>query len=100
MYKLRDPLKWEMSAMTVNAYYHPLYNEIVFPAGILQSPFYDSHSSYGVNVGGIGAVIAHEMTHGFDDQGSKFDKNGFLYDWWSNETRENYDNIIKRMENH
>lgn len=100
MYKLRDPLKWEMSAMTVNAYYHPLYNEIVFPAGILQSPFYDSNSSYGVNVGGIGAVIAHEMTHGFDDQGSKFDKNGFLYDWWSKETRENYDNIIKRMENH
>lgn len=100
MYKLRDPLKWEMSAMTVNAYYHPLYNEIVFPAGILQAPFYDSNASYGVNVGGIGAVIAHEMTHGFDDQGSKFDKNGFLYDWWSKETRENYDNIIKRMENH
>ncbi len=100
MYKLRDPKKWEMSAMTVNAYYHPLYNEIVFPAGILQAPFYDCNASYGVNVGGIGAVIAHEMTHGFDDQGSKFDKNGFLYDWWSKETRENYESIIKKMENH
>ena len=98
MYKLRDPLKWEMSAMTVNAYYHPLYNEIVFPAGILQAPFYDSNASYGENAGGIGAVIAHEMTHGFDDQGSKFDKNGFLYDWWSKETRNNYDDIIKKME--
>jgi predicted metalloendopeptidase len=100
MYKLRDPLKWEMSAMTVNAYYHPLYNEIVFPAGILQSPFYDSSASYGVNVGGIGAVIAHEMTHGFDDQGSKFDKNGYLYDWWSKQTRINYESIIKKMEDY
>lgn len=100
MYKLRDPLKWEMSAMTVNAYYHPLYNEIVFPAGILQSPFYDTSASYGANVGGIGAVIAHEMTHGFDDQGSKFNKNGYLCDWWSKETRANYEGIIKRMEDY
>ena len=100
MYKLRDPLKWEMSAMTVNAYYHPLYNEIVFPAGILQPPFYDTANSYGQNVGGIGAVIAHEMTHGFDDQGSKFDKNGYLYDWWSKKTRENYEDIIKKMEDY
>ena len=100
MYKLRDPLKWEMSAMTVNAYYHPLYNEIVFPAGILQAPFYDSNASYGTNAGGIGAVIAHEMTHGFDDQGSKFDKNGYLYDWWSDKTRESYEEIIKKMEDY
>ena len=100
MYKLRDPLKWEMSAMTVNAYYHPLYNEIVFPAGILQSPFYDTSASYGANAGGIGAVIAHEMTHGFDDQGSKFNKNGYLCDWWSKETRANYEGIIKRMEDY
>ena len=100
MYKLRNPLKWEMSAMTVNAYYHPLYNEIVFPAGILQSPFYDSDASYGANMGGIGAVIAHEMTHGFDDQGSKFDKNGYLYDWWSVDTRDNYTKLIKKMETH
>jgi len=100
MYKLRDPLKWEMSAMTVNAYYHPLYNEIVFPAGILQPPFYDNSASYGANAGGIGAVIAHEMTHGFDDQGSKFNKNGYLCDWWSKETRDNYETIIKRMEDY
>lgn len=100
MYKLRDPLKWEMSAMTVNAYYHPLYNEIVFPAGILQSPFYDTSASYGANAGGIGAVIAHEMTHGFDDQGSKFNKDGYLCDWWSKETRANYEGIIKRMEDY
>lgn len=100
MYKLRDPMTWEMSAMTVNAYYHPLYNEIVFPAGILLPPFYDINASYGVNVGGIGAVIAHEMTHGFDDQGSKYDKNGYLYDWWSNDTRNNYENIIMKMEDY
>jgi len=100
MYKMRDPETWEMSAMTVNAYYHPLYNEIVFPAGILQEPFYSTSQSYGANAGGIGAVIAHEMTHGFDDQGSRFDKNGYLYDWWSKSTRETYENIIKKMEEH
>ena len=100
MYKLRDPNKWEMSVMTANAYFHPLYNELVFPAGILQPPFYDSNASYGENVGGIGAVIANEMTHGFDDEGSKFDKNGFLYDWWSKETRQNYESIIKKMEDY
>jgi len=100
MYKMRDPETWEMSAMTVNAYYHPLYNEIVFPAGILQEPFYSTSQSYGANAGGIGAVIAHEMTHGFDDQGSRFDKNGYLYDWWSKSTRETYENTIKKMEEH
>ena len=100
MYKMRDPETWEMSAMTVNAYYHPLYNEIVFPAGILQKPFYDVNQSYGSNAGGIGAVIAHEMTHGFDDQGSRFDKNGYLYDWWSKTTRETYSKIIVKMEEH
>ena len=100
MYKMRDPETWEMSAMTVNAYYHPLYNEIVFPAGILQEPFYSTSQSHGANAGGIGAVIAHEMTHGFDDQGSRFDKNGYLYDWWSKSTRETYENTIKKMEEH
>ena len=98
MYKLRDPKTWEMSAMTVNAYYHPLYNEIVFPAGILQEPFYSVKNSFGENAGGIGAVISHEMTHGFDDQGSNYDKNGYLYSWWSKETKENYETIIKKME--
>lgn len=100
MYKMRDPTTWEMSAMTVNAYYHPLYNEIVFPAGILQEPFYDVSQSFATNAGGIGAVIAHEMTHGFDDSGSRFDKNGYLYDWWSTSTRETYEKIIKKMESH
>ena len=100
MYALRDPKTWLMSAMTINAYYHPSYNEIVFPAGILQAPFYDVNQSFGANAGGIGAVIAHEMTHGFDDQGSRFDKNGYLYTWWSEETRTAYENIIQKMEDH
>lgn len=100
MYNLRDPNTWLMSAMTINAYYHPSYNEIVFPAGILQEPFYSVNQTFGENAGGIGAVIAHEMTHGFDDQGSLFDKNGYLHTWWSKETKENYDNIIKKMEDH
>lgn len=100
MYTLRDSNEWLMSAMTINAYYHPSYNEIVFPAGILQAPFYDVKQSFGANAGGIGAVIAHEMTHGFDDQGSRFDKNGYLYTWWSKETREAYGNIIQKMEDH
>ena len=100
MYSIRDPKEWLMSAMTINAYYHPLYNEIVFPAGILQAPFYSSNQTRGENLGGIGAVIAHEMTHGFDDQGSRFDKNGYLRTWWSKETRENFENIIKNMETH
>lgn len=100
MYQLRDPDAWEMSAMTVNAYYHPLYNEIVFPAGILQAPYYDTKQSYGENAGGIGAVIAHEMTHGFDDQGSNYDKDGYLYQWWSDETKQNYEQIIQKMEDY
>ena len=100
MYSLRDPKTWLMSAMTINAYYHPSYNEIVFPAGILQEPFYGVNQSMGENAGGIGAVIAHEMTHGFDDQGSRFDKNGYLYNWWSKETREKYETIIQKMETH
>ena len=100
MYTLRDPETWLMTAMTINAYYHPSYNEIVFPAGILQEPFYSLNQSFGENAGGIGAVIAHEMTHGFDDQGSLYDKNGYLHNWWSKETRDSYETIIKKMEDH
>ena len=100
MYKLRDANEWLMSGMTINAYYHPSYNEIVFPAGILQPPFYGVNQTFGENAGGIGAVIAHEMTHGFDDQGSRYDKNGYLYNWWSKETRKEYETIIKKMEEH
>lgn len=98
MYQLRNLDTWEMCAMDVNAYYHPLYNEIAFPAGILQAPFYDSKYSYGENAGGIGAVICHEMTHGFDDQGSQYDKDGYLHCWWSQEDRDNYNGVIASME--
>ena len=72
-----------MSPPTVNAYYNPQFNEIVFPAGILQPPFYDPKADDAFNYGGIGAVIGHEMTHGFDDQGARFDANGNLVMWWT-----------------
>jgi putative endopeptidase len=78
-----DKTEWGMSPPTVNAYYNPSMNEIVFPAGILQPPFYDPKADDAFNYGGIGAVIGHEMTHGFDDQGAKFDANGNLVQWWT-----------------
>lgn len=81
--KPADKDEWHMTPQTVNAYYHPLLNEIVFPAGILQPPFFFKDSDDAVNYGAIGVVIGHEMTHGFDDQGRKFDKNGNLNDWWT-----------------
>lgn len=77
-----DRTKWEMTPPTVNAYYHPLLNEIVFPAGILQPPFFDANADDAVNYGGIGAVIGHEITHGFDDQGRNYDAHGNLNNWW------------------
>ncbi len=77
-----DRSKWLMTPQTVNAYYHPLFNQIVFPAAILQPPFFDPNADSAVNYGGIGAVIGHEIGHGFDDQGRKFDENGVLRDWW------------------
>ena len=80
-----DRTEWGMSPPTVNAYYNPQLNEIVFPAGILQPPFYDPKADDAFNYGGIGAVIGHEMTHGFDDQGARFDANGNLVMWWSPE---------------
>ena len=73
-----DKTKWGMSPQTVNAYYNPLYNEIVFPAAILQPPFFNFEADPAVNFGGIGAVIGHEMTHGFDDSGAEFDGDGNL----------------------
>lgn len=100
MYKLHDPDTWEMDAVDINAYYHPLYNEIVFPAAILQEPFYSSEYSFGENAGGIGAVIAHEITHGFDDEGSKYDNEGYLHGWWSDIDRKKYEGIISPMENY
>ncbi|MFZ0279094.1 MAG: M13 family metallopeptidase [Candidatus Sulfotelmatobacter sp.] len=78
-----DRKEWGMTPPTVNAYYSPSYNEIVFPAGILQPPFFDKNMDDGVNFGGIGLVIGHELTHGFDDQGRKFDPEGNLHDWWT-----------------
>jgi len=78
-----DRKEWGMTPPTVNAYYNPSFNEIVFPAGILQPPFFDPKMDDDVNFGGIGLVIGHELTHGFDDQGRKFDPEGNLHDWWT-----------------
>jgi endothelin-converting enzyme/putative endopeptidase len=80
-----DLLEWDMTPPTVNAYYDPQKNDINFPAGILQPPFYDNAIDDAVNFGGIGAVIGHELTHGFDDEGRKFDGKGNLNDWWTAE---------------
>jgi len=80
-----DRSEWGMTPPTVNAYYNPTQNNINFPAGILQPPFYDNHADDAVNFGGIGAVIGHELTHGFDDEGRQFDADGNLRDWWTPE---------------
>lgn len=92
--RLRGPIReweWGMSPQTVNAYYSPTANEIVFPAAILQGPFFDPYADPAVNFGGIGAVIGHEMGHGFDDQGSRSDGDGVLRDWWTETSRANFD---------
>ncbi|WP_142281777.1 M13 family metallopeptidase [Mycobacterium kyorinense] len=108
--KLGGPVdrdEWFMTPQTVNAYYNPGMNEIVFPAGILQPPFFDPHADDAANYGGIGAVIGHEIGHGFDDQGAKYDGDGNLVDWWTDDDRaefgartkaliEQYDGFIPR----
>ncbi len=86
-----DPKEWHMTPPTVNAYYHPLENTINFPAGILQPPFFDAKLDDAVNFGAIGAVIGHEMTHGFDDQGRQFAANGNLEDWWTKDDAANFE---------
>jgi putative endopeptidase len=86
-----DRDEWFMTPQTVNAYYSSSRNEIVFPAGILQPPFYNKDADDPINYGGIGAVIGHEFTHGFDDQGSKFDASGNLNNWWTEEDRKRFD---------
>ena len=91
-YKPVDKEKWEMHPHQINAYYHPLLNEIVFPAGILQKPFFSEEYDDALNYGGIGAVIGHEMTHGFDDKGRKFDAEGNMKDWWTQEDADRYTN--------
>jgi putative endopeptidase len=80
-----DKTEWGMAPQVVNAYYNPAYNEIVFPAAILQPPFYDYKADEAVNYGGIGAVIGHEVSHGFDDSGARYDADGNLVDWWTAE---------------
>jgi putative endopeptidase len=81
---------WHMTPQTVNAYYNPTTNEICFPAGILQVPFFDPTADDAFNYGAIGVVIGHEMTHGFDDQGRQYDKDGNMHDWWKNEDAKNF----------
>jgi len=86
-----DKSEWGMTPSTINAYYNPSFNEIVFPAAILQAPFFDANADDAVNYGAIGAVIGHEISHGFDDQGSKYDGKGVFQDWWTKEDRANFD---------
>jgi putative endopeptidase len=86
-----DKTEWLMTPQTVNAYYHPIQNEIVFPAAILQPPFFDLEADIAANYGGIGAVIGHEIGHGFDDQGSKFDGDGNMLDWWTESDRTEFE---------
>ncbi len=92
--KIEKPVdrgEWGMTPPTVNAYYDPSKNEIVFPAGILQPPFFDKKMDDGVNFGAIGIVIGHELTHGFDDQGRQFDPQGNLRDWWTAEDAKEFE---------
>jgi predicted metalloendopeptidase len=92
-----DKTEWGMTPQTVNAYYNPSKNEIVFPAAILQPPFFDPEADAAVNYGGIGAVIGHEISHGFDDQGSKFDGDGNLENWWTDEDRQAFEALTARL---
>ena len=92
-----DRDEWLMTPQTVNAYYHPMLNEIVFPAAILQPPFFDPEAEDAVNYGGIGAVIGHEIGHGFDDQGSKFGPSGVFEDWWTEEDRAEFERRTKAL---
>ena len=92
-----DRERWGMTPPTVNAYYNATLNEIVFPAGILQFPFFDPKADDALNYGGIGAVIGHEMSHGFDDNGSKYDADGTLRNWWTDEDRSKFDAKTKTL---
>jgi putative endopeptidase len=92
-----DPTEWEMPPHVVNAYYHPVRNEIVFPAGILQPPLFDAEADDAVNFGGIGTVIAHEITHGFDDSGRRFDADGAFRDWWTADDEARFAELTERL---
>ncbi|WP_043317721.1 M13 family metallopeptidase [Microbulbifer sp. HZ11] len=98
--KLGKPLdrgEWGMSPQTVNAYYNPAMNEIVFPAAILQPPFFNMNADDAVNYGGIGGVIGHEIGHGFDDKGSKFDGRGYLNNWWTDSDLKNFEHLTGKL---
>lgn len=95
-----DKMEWGMTPQTINAYYNPTTNEICFPAAILQPPFFDPEADDAVNYGGIGAVIGHEMSHGFDDQGSQFDKTGNQRDWWTAQDKKNFQERSKVLVDH
>ena len=92
-----DKNEWGMPAHMVNAYYHPLLNEIAFPAGIMQAPFFDENAEDAINYGGIGMVIGHEFTHGFDDMGSKFAADGSFKNWWTEEDRKLFEERTKKL---
>ncbi|MDB6007796.1 MAG: Peptidase, family [Gammaproteobacteria bacterium] len=94
-----DRQEWQMTPQTINAYYNPLNNEIVFPAAILQPPFFDPNADAAVNYGGIGAVIGHEIGHGFDDQGRKFGPDGGLKDWWTQQDADVFKGRVTRLVN-
>ena len=94
-----DRTEWTMSPQTVNAYYNPLQNEIVFPAAILQPPFFDPKADDALNYGGIGAVIGHEMTHGYDDQGSRFGPTGNMENWWTEADAKNFTSRTDKLVN-
>ena len=95
--KPTDKTEWGMTPQTVNAYYNPTTNEICFPAGILQKPFFDPNADAPVNYGGIGVVIGHEMSHGFDDQGSMFDPSGNMVNWWTAEDKAKFDALGDKL---
>ena len=98
--KLAKPVdkgEWWMTPQTVNAYYNPTGNEIVFPAAILQPPFFDLEADMAANYGGIGATIGHEIGHGFDDQGSKYDGDGNMVDWWIDSDREAFEKLAAQL---
>ncbi|HEY3406165.1 MAG TPA: M13 family metallopeptidase, partial [Ohtaekwangia sp.] len=92
-----DRTEWGMSPPTINAYYNPTFNEIVFPAGILQFPLFDVNADDAINYGAIGMVIGHEMTHGFDDQGAQYDKDGNLKNWWAPEDEKKFREKSKQV---